>query len=194
MNMLAQMTWFQWFLGAGIIAVCGLLLLVVLIQRGRGQGLAGAFGGGGGGGAFGAKTGDVFTVITVGLAAVFLFLNVVGNFAFDQTPQPVSAADTTDPATTDPGTPTAIVPGEGFEPSITFEGTTESGEPLEIKLDGALQTAEDAAPAAEGDATTGSGSEAPTAADQPDAKTDDSGTKTKDPGAGGESGGGSNQG
>ena len=51
-----------------------LLILVILVQRGRGGGLVGAFGGPGGSSAFGAKTGDVFTVITVVMAALFLIL------------------------------------------------------------------------------------------------------------------------
>jgi len=55
-----------------IIAV--LLILVILVQRGRGGGLVGAFGGPGGSSAFGAKTGDVFTVITVVMAALFLIV------------------------------------------------------------------------------------------------------------------------
>jgi preprotein translocase subunit SecG len=52
----------------GIVAI--LMILLVLVQRGRGGGLAGALGGMGGSSAFGAKAGDVFTVIT-GFAAVF---------------------------------------------------------------------------------------------------------------------------
>jgi preprotein translocase subunit SecG len=51
-----------------------LLILVILVQRGRGGGLIGAFGGPGGSSAFGAKTGDVFTVITVVVAALFLVI------------------------------------------------------------------------------------------------------------------------
>ena len=80
-----------------LILICGFLILIVLIQRGRGSGLAGAFGGGGGGGgAFGAKTGDVLTWITVVVAAVFLLLAVAANHAFDQSPKPVAAAPTRD--------------------------------------------------------------------------------------------------
>ena len=41
------------------------LILLILVQRGRGGGLVGAFGGGGGQSAFGAKAGDLFTKITV---------------------------------------------------------------------------------------------------------------------------------
>ncbi len=50
------------------------LILLVLIQRGRGGGLAGAFGGLGGQSAFGTKAGDLFTRITVVTAAVWIFL------------------------------------------------------------------------------------------------------------------------
>ena len=87
MNMLASMTWMQWMLAWIMIFVSGILILVVLVQRGRGGGLTGAFGGAGGTAAFGAKTGDVFTWITVSGAAIFTLLAVVGNFAFDQSPQ-----------------------------------------------------------------------------------------------------------
>jgi len=81
--MLATMTWGQWTLAALITLTCLLLMVVILLQKGRGGGLAGAFGGSGGSSAFGAKTGDVFTWITVIGAGVFVLLTVVGNFAFD---------------------------------------------------------------------------------------------------------------
>ncbi|MFK7817300.1 MAG: preprotein translocase subunit SecG [Planctomycetaceae bacterium] len=50
------------------------MMLIVLIQRGRGGGLAGAFGGAGGSSAFGTKAGDVFTKITIVLALVWFLL------------------------------------------------------------------------------------------------------------------------
>ena len=84
MNLLAQMSWGQWLFAVTIIGICLLLMLVILLQKGRGGGLAGAFGGGGGSSAFGAKTGDVFTWITVIVAAVFILLAIGANFAFDQ--------------------------------------------------------------------------------------------------------------
>ena len=46
------------------------LILLVLVQRGRGGGLAGALGGSGGSSAFGAKAGDTFTIITSVSASV----------------------------------------------------------------------------------------------------------------------------
>ena len=84
MDLLAQMGFGRGLLAFAIIFICLLLMLVILLQKGRGGGLAGAFGGGGGSSAFGAKTGDVFTWITVVVAAVFILLAVIGNFAFDQ--------------------------------------------------------------------------------------------------------------
>ena len=47
------------------------LICLVLIQRGKGGGLAGAFGGVGGSSAFGTKAGDVFTRVTIIMAAVW---------------------------------------------------------------------------------------------------------------------------
>lgn len=123
------MTALQWILLVLILASCVLLILVVLIQRGRGEGLAGAFGGGGSS-AFGAKTGDVFTGITVVLAAIFLLLNVVGNYVFlpaeadtgravQRAPGPAPAPATGTPTPAIPGAPPATPPGAadtGTEP------------------------------------------------------------------------------
>ncbi len=53
------------------------MILLVLIQRGRGGGLAGAFGGMGGQSAFGAKAGDTFTRITIGVAGFWIVLCVL---------------------------------------------------------------------------------------------------------------------
>lgn len=63
--------------------VCLVMTLLVLIQKGRGGGLASAFGGAGGNTAFGSKTGDVLTWATSIVFGVFLllaiFLNLVAN-------------------------------------------------------------------------------------------------------------------
>ena len=86
------------------------LMVVILLQRGRGVGLAGAFGGAGGHTAFGAKTGDVLTWVTIVAAGVFLLFAVVLNYVFVQgkpglaTP-PVPTAPGPIPTTPAPGTP-----------------------------------------------------------------------------------------
>jgi preprotein translocase subunit SecG len=53
------------------------LIVLVLVQRGKGGGLAGAFGGMGGQSAFGTKAGDLFTKITIGVAAFWIILCVI---------------------------------------------------------------------------------------------------------------------
>jgi preprotein translocase subunit SecG len=58
-----------------VVVLLSLFLIgIILIQRGKGGGLAGAFGGVGGSSAFGTKAGDVFTKITVGLAIGWIIL------------------------------------------------------------------------------------------------------------------------
>ncbi len=69
------------FLGSIANAMLGLLMLflsvflimLILIQRGKGGGLTGALGGPGGQSAFGSKAGDTFTYITIVVAALWGF-------------------------------------------------------------------------------------------------------------------------
>lgn len=49
------------------------LIMLILIQRGKGGGLTGALGGPGGQSAFGSKAGDTFTLVTVVVASVWGF-------------------------------------------------------------------------------------------------------------------------
>jgi len=67
----------RFLLGFTLVFTALILIFLVLIQRGRGGGLAGAFGGMGGQSAFGTKAGDVFTRITVGVAAFWILLCVL---------------------------------------------------------------------------------------------------------------------
>jgi preprotein translocase subunit SecG len=63
-----------------------ILTLLVLIQRGRGGGLAGAFGGAGGSSAFGTKTADVFTKATAVIGGIFFLLAILTAFAMHEQP------------------------------------------------------------------------------------------------------------
>ena len=59
------------------IICCIALILIILIQKGRGGGLSGAFGGAMASGILGSKTGDFLTWVTIVLVGVFLTLAVV---------------------------------------------------------------------------------------------------------------------
>ena len=60
------------------VICCVSLVLIILIQKGRGGGLSGAFGGAmAGGGILGSKTGDFLTWMTIALVGLFLTLAVV---------------------------------------------------------------------------------------------------------------------
>jgi preprotein translocase subunit SecG len=64
----------QYVFGFALTLTSVFLILLVLVQRGRGGGLTGALGGVGGQSAFGTKAGDLFTKITVVCAVVWIFL------------------------------------------------------------------------------------------------------------------------
>ena len=70
------------------LAVLSLFMIVlVLIQRGKGGGLAGAFGGAGGSSAFGSRAGDAFTKVTIYTAAIwFLLVMLLIKMTQDVTP------------------------------------------------------------------------------------------------------------
>lgn len=59
------------------VLVCVALIVIVLLQSGKGEGLAGVFGAGGGSQTlFGARTGDVLTKSTTVLAILFMLLSL----------------------------------------------------------------------------------------------------------------------
>ena len=60
-----------------LLLMSAFLVCLVLIQRGKGGGLAGAFGGMGSSSAFGSKAGDVFTRVTMISAGIWIALNMV---------------------------------------------------------------------------------------------------------------------
>jgi len=77
------------FLATLFVIVCVLLIIMVLLQKGRGGGLSGAFGGMGSS-AFGTRTGDVFTWVTIILTAVFLLLAIITTIVYRPEPSTVS--------------------------------------------------------------------------------------------------------
>lgn len=92
-----------------LLLVSMFLVLIILLQRGRGGGLAGAFGGLGGQSAFGTKAGDVFTWLTVATATVWVLLAGVGGcvmrHADDTYGRTMFTTDAPDDAATEPDDP-----------------------------------------------------------------------------------------
>jgi len=140
----------RFFLGFSLVLTSLFLILLVLIQRGRGGGLAGAFGGAGGQSAFGTKAGDVFTKITVAVAAFWILLcilslNVLGRQSSLFSPTlggsaPQGAVPVTPPAG-GPAAPEGMTPATPETKPATPETTPATPE---------TKPAADAAPAATG--------------------------------------------
>lgn len=66
--------WLPGIVTVFLLLASAFLILLVLIQRGKGGGLAGAFGGAGGQSAFGSRAGDTFTRVTIYTALVWILL------------------------------------------------------------------------------------------------------------------------
>lgn len=93
--------------------VCLFMTLLILIQKGRGGGLASAFGGAGGNTAFGSKTGDVLTWATSVVFGVFLLLAIVLNLVANRIhAQQAGALESAAPTTAAP-VDSAATPLEG---------------------------------------------------------------------------------
>ena len=73
---LVAVTAYHYLFSIPLSLVAVFLSLVVLVQRGRGGGLTGALGGMGGQSAFGTKAGDLFTRITIVVAAFWILLSM----------------------------------------------------------------------------------------------------------------------
>lgn len=77
MPLLAAASTMSIILNVTIIFVSLFLMFIVLIQRGKGGGLAGAFGGAGGSSAFGSRAGDAFTRFTLWLAGAWVLIIMI---------------------------------------------------------------------------------------------------------------------
>lgn len=155
---LAQIpNWVISLLAIGFLIVCLSLVLIVLIQRPQGGGLSGAFGAGGGAGqtAFGTKTGDVLTLVTIGIFVLFLLTAIGLNFAVRP--------------------PKAVAPANAV---VSTEGTEEAGD-TPAALEDQLPADEQAALETDAAGDEGIGGEPPTA--EPDAPLT---SPTTDPGDG----------
>jgi preprotein translocase subunit SecG len=100
------MSFLFWLCLILFIFVCLFMILLVLIQKGRGGGLASAFGGMGGNTAFGSKTGDVLTWATSIVFGIFIVLAVALNLMANYRQREANrTAVVSPPQVTDPTTP-----------------------------------------------------------------------------------------
>ena len=100
-----------------------LLILLVLVQRGRGGGLAGALGGMGGQSAFGTKAGDTFTKVTIAVASIWIVLCLAAVFILRQQTYKLSGGATTATSAV-PGSTSPIPPADGAAPATSPESPT----------------------------------------------------------------------
>lgn len=107
------------------------LILLVLVQRGRGGGLTGALGGMGGQSAFGAKAGDTFTRVTMVTATLWIlicmaaikFLGTDDKFGADRG----TGTDVRTPLSGAGGIEDRDAPDAGVGPGAGDAGTSDTG-------------------------------------------------------------------
>ncbi|MFG0292115.1 MAG: preprotein translocase subunit SecG [Phycisphaerales bacterium JB065] len=139
----------QLWIGLGIVGflfISLMMILIVLIQKPQGGGLSGAFGsssdGGAGQTAFGAKTGDVLTTMTISIFVLFLVTAAGLNYVVR--PSAAAADQETAASSTDDGTESSGAEGgtnspiqiDGGSASITPLDQDESGAPIPVPTPG----------------------------------------------------------
>ncbi len=77
MPLWAAANWVDMVLNVFLFLASVWLIILVLIQRGKGGGLAGAFGGAGGSSPFGSRAADQFVKITLWLAGVWVLVIMI---------------------------------------------------------------------------------------------------------------------
>ena len=143
MIVLSSVTIFQ-TISAAFFAIFSILLMaVILLQRGRGVGLAGAFGGAGGAATFGAKTGDILTWVTMVMFGIYVLLAVILNFVF--VPAAPSLAPPAITSTTPSETGAAAPSNQPAEPATV--PPTSGPAPSAAPSDGAAPPSETPPPA-----------------------------------------------
>jgi preprotein translocase subunit SecG len=132
--MLLTLAWNQYVLGLLMVlflVICGLVILTILVQRPQGGGLAGAFGGGSGSGqtAFGTKTGDALTVLTISMFVVYLLAAIVLNYGIKATANPPA-----EPQIVDPGgpQPSPAPTSDSSAPATPADGAVPAGPPANV--------------------------------------------------------------
>jgi preprotein translocase subunit SecG len=162
MDLVAAVDWRHYIFMIPLMLLSVFMILVILVQRGRGGGLTGALGGMGGQSAFGTKAGDLFTRITIVVAAIWVLLSMASLKVLNQ-------YSSTGGLGTERGqiTPTSSKTGEGgLLPSATKSleppaGKTPEEEPAKGIAPSAPAKSDDAPTAPAPDAKSGDAAAAP---------------------------------
>ncbi len=142
----------QYFFGFAIFITSLFLVMLVLVQRGRGGGLTGALGGAGGQSAFGTKAGDLFTRITVGVASVWIILCAAAVFFLKDRALPDTGVDNRSNVTIEsprePGGAASVTPASNASPdssSSTPAATSPEPQPATTQPTEPAATTDDSA-------------------------------------------------
>ena len=116
------------FLGVLLLFGSLFMMLLILVQRGKGGGLTGALGGMGGASAFGTKAGDVFTKVTVITSIIWITLCMITIAAFNPPPRPTKTADAeTSMSATDSGESATDADATGAADGASADGAATEG-------------------------------------------------------------------
>lgn len=184
------------------------LIMLILVQRGKGGGLTGALGGPGGQSAFGSKAGDTFTVITIVVASIWGFTCAFTMWLLGSHTTTITDTDTTSlsagPGDEDTETPPPIDPlssSSGILDNLDLGGGSDSlssgtpsadlvpadsGATTDANASGDAETSGDTDAGGDSEASSDSASEAPADDSSPsnegaaDASSSDDGNQTSD--------------
>lgn len=127
----------EFILKIAIILTSLFMIGLVLIQRGKGGGLAGAFGATGGSSAFGTKSGDVFTRITITTGGIWILMSIllviVSNSNRSTGGSAFGNAATAKPASSTESRSRTVVPRSG-EATEASAGAGETAPPAGVSL------------------------------------------------------------
>ncbi len=107
----------QYVFGPALFLISLFIVLIILLQRGRGGGLTGALGGAGGASAFGVKAGDIFTRITA--VSVLLWIVLCALTCFWYLPDALNIAS--DPASLNPGKTVPSMGSKGANEALDLD-------------------------------------------------------------------------
>jgi preprotein translocase subunit SecG len=154
----------QYILGPLLFLLSLFIILIVLLQRGRGGGLAGALGGAGGSSALGVKAGDIFTRITAVAVLIWIVLCAFVGWYYLEPPPDIAVDPSSDTPALTIGPKAGSANVSPLDPNAAgneakSEVVSPAGPVLPVPGEPA-KTTEEAKPATETPQASGSGTEA----------------------------------